>query len=171
MQNLLSQRTSNVFRALVLGSFMIGYTACQKADPTPVGITTIVQPGTPGPSGPSGPTTSFTGSVNSSGTMNFTGTKSSGGGTTTITGTNTYYTIKLNFPSPTGPGHYTLGFSASYTASVYDGTNTYLVNPTYGSGNLTIDSISSGYYYGSFNFIGEDPSFDSESANGNFTKI
>ncbi len=147
------------------------YTSCQKPDPSPAGILTATLPyGPPGSTGSSGPTASFTASVNASSTQNFTPSKSSGGGTTTLKGTNTYYTITINFPTTTGPGHYFLN-SAGFSATLYDGSNTYTCDATYGSGGLTIDSIPSGKYYGSFNFIGETASFASESANGNFSDL
>ncbi|MGP8214160.1 MAG: hypothetical protein ACLQQ4_01215 [Bacteroidia bacterium] len=167
MKSLIFQKASNLFRILIFGSFFVVYTACNKADPSPTGITMLP----PGKSSvPTGPSASFTGSVNSSSTMNFTSAKSTSGGTTTLSGTNSFYIIKLDFPATTGPGTYFFT-SAGFMASVYDGVNTYISNSTYGSGILIIDSIPGGYYYGSFNFTGELPSFATESATGNFSHL
>lgn len=167
MKNLIFRKALALIRLIILGSFLVGYAACNKADPSPTGITELP----PGKSSvPTGPTASFTGSVNGSATMIFTATKNSSGGTTTLSGTNSSYTIVLNFPSTTGPGNFFFN-SGGFSASIYDGMNTYVANSTYGSGILTIDSISGGYYYGTYNFTGELPSFASESAQGNFSHL
>jgi hypothetical protein len=170
MKQIYSRLVARLFSTLLVVGFMAGFVACQKADPSPSAIITGPLTGQGSASNPSGPTTSFTGSVNGSSTMTFTGTKNSAGGSTTLTGTNSYYTIKLVFPTTTGPGTYFLSTSG-FSASVYDGSNTYVCNASYGSGDITIDSIPSGNYYGSFSFIGELPSHATEDANGNFKKL
>lgn len=136
--------------------------SCQKADPGPIGIPASTLPKniiTP---------PSFLAQINGSSTLSFTPKKSISGGNVSLIGTNTSYTITLTFPSTTGPGG--VFYSSKITASIYDGSNTYVANGTTGSGSLTIDSISNGRYYGSFQFIGEDPSLNSENVNAGIFK-
>jgi hypothetical protein len=148
------------FLILFFCAFTGFYFSCIKKTTTTTTTTTTpkVQP------------TTFKGSINGSPTINFTPTKSISGGSTSLIGTSTYYTVTLTFPSTTGPGSFFLK-TAGFSGSIYDGTNTYVSNATYGSGSIVIDSIVSGKYYGVYNFIGQLPSTATESASGSFTNL
>jgi hypothetical protein len=159
MKNLLFQQTANLFRASLFGSFLLGFVACQKADPAPLGVeVSYTIP------------SSFTASVNGSPTQTFTGTKSSSSGNIVLKGTNTFYTITITFPSTTGPGTYffsTTGFSAT----IFDGVNTYSTSTSPGGGIFTINSINNGLYNGNFNITGYDISSHAMPADGNFSNL
>jgi hypothetical protein len=148
------------FLILLFCAFTSIYFSCIKKTTTPTTTTT-----------PKTQPTTFTGSVNGSSTINFTPTKSASGGSTSLIGTSTYYTITLTFPSTTGPGSFIIRSFAGFSASIYDGTNTYVSNASYGSGSINIDSIVSGKYYGKYNFIGQLPSTATESASGSFSNL
>jgi hypothetical protein len=106
----------------------------------------------------------FSGSVNGSPTINFVPSTSTSGGKTSLIGTTSSYTVTLTFPVSTGAGSFF--YSSTITASIFDGSSTYVANGSKGSGSITIDSIPNGNYYGSFQFIGEDPSLNTTSVNG-----
>ncbi|HWY97792.1 MAG TPA: hypothetical protein VNY36_01795 [Bacteroidia bacterium] len=161
MNHLLNHSARKSFFILLFCAFTGIYFSCIKKTTTTTTTTTTpkVQP------------TTFTGSVNGSPTINFTPTKSASGGSTSLVGTSTYYTITLSFSSTTGPGSFIIKTAAGFSASIYDGSNTYVSNATYGSGSIIIDSIVSGKYYGKYNFIGQLPSTATESASGSFTNL
>ena len=136
------------------------YISCTKTTTTTTTTTTpTVKP------------TTFTASVNSSPIINFTPSKNASGGNTSLIGTSTYYTITITFPSTTGTGSFFFN-ATGFSASIVNGSNTYVANSTYGSGSMRIDSISGGKYYGSFSFIGQTPSLTSMTVNpGNFSNL
>lgn len=131
----------------------IVFFSCQKADPAPYSNPTINVPVTIIP-----PT--FTAEVNNSLSItSFTPIKTFQGSYIILKGVSTYYTITLTFPSSTGPGNYTIGstFYPDFTATLVNGSTTYVVNSTYGLGSLRINSISADdKYSGTFNFTAQD---------------
>ena len=153
---------------LVLGyALILNFASCQKANPEPYGIPSLGYISSMNTTKDS----AFTASVNGSSTMVFTPGKKTNGTSLSLTGTNSSYVVTITFPKTTGPGSYFFN-SAGFSASIYDGSNTYVANSTYGTGSMRIDSISSsGRYYGSFNFIAELPSTATASASGNFSYL
>lgn len=146
-------------KAFLLTAIWVGWVtfsliSCQKAEPNAASDPAVVTPNTI-----AYPT--FSAAVNNSlHPSSFTPGKQIAGLNTNLIGTSTYYTITITFPtSSTGPGHYDLGISAGYTASIVAGSDTYLVDSAHGLGSLDITSISAdGKYTGTFNLTGYDSS-------------
>jgi hypothetical protein len=95
--------------------------------------------------------------VNGSQLINFTPSKTSGGSISLI-GTSTYYTITLTFPSTTGTGSFFFS-DAGFSATIANGGINYVASATTtGTGSIQIDSIVGTKYYGLFSFVGAAPS-------------
>jgi|GEM_PF-1319201 len=148
---------------LTIGLFclatVLGYVACQKAVPAPYS-NPPVGPGTGNVTIMSEPSAVFQASISSGPTINFAPAKSLGNGQVQFIGTNATYTINISFPNNTGPGqNYFISGLQGFSAYINNGADQY--SATYhgaGGGILNIDSISHGKYYGSFHFVGQDPS-------------
>ncbi len=135
---------------------LIWFYSCKKAEINPYNISV---PGSSQQQTPADTNPSFKASINSSSVISFTPGKSIAGPNTTLMGTNSTYTVTITVPSSTGPGNnYEIGFGGpGITAMLVNGATTYKVSNSWGSGKLTIDSISSkGEYYGSFQFTAQD---------------
>ncbi len=156
---------------------LVLFYSCQKADPAPYstppsGITHVTTVTTAPDT-----TSTFSARVNNSQTAtSFTPGKSTSGSNTTLTGVSKYYTITITFPSSSGPGDYTLGtsFDPDYTATLVNGSSTYVVNKRWGLGDLRIDSISAkGKYFGTFSLSAEDTTTnnDMQANQGSFTYL
>jgi hypothetical protein len=159
-----------LFAAIFAGLLLINFYSCQKAEPDPYstpefGTTHTVTPTFTSTTThdtnktPPDTTTSFLAKVNNSASITFTPSKSASGGNTTLKGVSTFYTITITFPtSSTGPGGYNIGFpSNTISAIVNNGGTYYYCNYLWGVGGaLYIDSVSSGKYYGTFNFEAQD---------------
>jgi hypothetical protein len=147
---------SRSFRIFLLfGIAIIWFYSCKKADINPYAINA------PGSSQttPADTTPTFKASVSSSSIISFTPGKSIVGSNTTLIGTNSTYTVTITFPNSIGQGsNYEMGFGGpGITAELINGVTKYKVNNSWGSGQLTIDSISSkGKYYGSFLITAQD---------------
>ena len=155
MKYFVSSSIKRVFSGLLICGFAFAFVSCEKKTPAPA---PVIPPAT------------FKGEINGSAQIVFTPSKTSSSGTTSLIGKSAYYTVTLNIPSTTGQGSFFFS-SAGFSASIYDGSNTYLSNSAYGSGGIYIDSIVGGRYYGNFNFIGQLPSNATESTIGTFTSL
>jgi hypothetical protein len=150
MKGYITNQIKYLSGVLFLGALLIMYASCQKGDPAPFATppssaakansdsTTKVKPDS-----------TFTASINGSPTITFTPNKTIGANTSLI-GTTPNYTITISFPNGTGPGTFfltTTGFGVTLNTT----SDTYYANSSRGSGILTIDSVSSGRYYGNLN--------------------
>jgi hypothetical protein len=157
--------TSKLFVGLFCLATALGYVACQKAVPAPYsdpqyGLGTGTVKTT------SEPSAVFQCSINNVPTIGLAPSTAIGNGQVQLIGTNASYTVTVNFPNTTGPGHYFLGSTEGFGGSVNNGADVYSV--TYhgsGLGDLQIDSISHGKYYGSFSLNADDPSHNYLSVN------
>jgi len=145
--------SSKALFILLISAASIVYSSCSKSSTTTTSSTPVTK------------ATIFTASVNGSPVISFVGSKSTASGTTSLIGVSSSYTITLSFPSTTGTGNFFFS-STGFNASIVNGSNTYVSNATYGSGTLTIDSITGGKYYGYFSFIGQTTSLASMNVSG-----
>ncbi len=136
------------------------FISCQKTDPQPYSNPEQTNPGGKAPVMSGYPNGALS-------TTEFTPTVTYSGGYITFTGTSQFYTITITFPATTGVGNYGFDvFDPGFTASIYDGTNTYYANASVGTGNFRIDSIIGGRYSGTFDIDGQDAAFNDAIING-----
>ncbi|HXB13357.1 MAG TPA: DUF6252 family protein [Bacteroidia bacterium] len=147
-----TKQLQKLFTGMLFCSMASVFFSCQKTAPVPYATPSY---------GSDTATRSMQGEVGSNFTPTFfTPTITYSGGNITFTGKSQYYTITLTFPATSGPNTYFFSTDPGYSASVYDGTNTYKANASDGGGSLTISSIVNGKYSGTFDIDGQDPSFN-----------
>ena len=154
-----TKHLNRLFKGIIVCALTSVFFSCQETVPTPY---------SPEQAAPNAKAPVMNGLVNGNlSTTAFIPTVTNSGGYITFKGTSQFYTITITFPATTGVGDYGFDFAdPGFSATIYDGLNTYTANATYGSGDFRINSIIGGRYSGTFSIIGQDAAYNDETVNG-----
>jgi hypothetical protein len=150
-----TKNLQRLFTGIIFFSLAVVQFSCQKTVPQPYSNPVQTVPNSKPPA--------MNGYMNGAFTRTtFTPTITNSGGYITFTGTSQFYTITITFPASTGVGSYDFAFYPGFSATIYDGTNTFIANSSTGSGNIDINTITDGRYTGTFNIDGQDAALNTE---------